>query len=62
MGISIPSTQYIVALANFFGVSTDYLLELSNTATISVAGLSKKDIAAIVEIIQCLKEKGYREE
>ena len=28
MGISVPSTQYIVELANIFKVSTDYLLGL----------------------------------
>ena len=26
MGISVPSTQYVVELANLFKVSTDYLL------------------------------------
>ena len=30
MGISAPTTQYIVALAKLFHVSTDYLLGLEN--------------------------------
>ncbi len=55
MGISIPSTQYIVELALFFNVSTDFLLDLSQTATVSVEGLSDREIASILEIIQCYR-------
>ena len=57
MGISVPSTQYIVILAKFFNVSTDYLLGLSDTSTISVDGLSDREIASLVEIINCYKSK-----
>ena len=55
MGISTPSTQYIIILAKFFNVSTDYLLGLSDTATISVEGLSDREIASLAEIIECYK-------
>lgn len=58
MGLSVPSTHYIVEIALFFGVSTDYLLDLEGTSTISVEGLSDREIASIVEIIQCYKQKG----
>ncbi len=57
MGISVPSTQYIVYLAQFFGVSTDYLLGVENSAVVSVAGLNDREIAAVVEIVQCLRSK-----
>lgn len=57
MGISTPSTQYIIILAKFFNVSTDYLLGLSDTATISVEGLSDREIASLTEIIECYKLK-----
>ncbi len=57
MGISVPSTQYVVKLAEFFAVSTDYLLDVPQTAAVSVEGLSEKEIAAIVDIIECLKNK-----
>lgn len=57
MGISVPSTQYVVLLAKFFEVSTDYLLDLPQTATISVEGLTEREIASLVEIIQCYKNK-----
>lgn len=56
MGISTPSTQYVVELALFFGVSTDYLLDLNKTATVSVEGLNDREIASVVEIIQCYKD------
>jgi len=57
MGISVPSTQCIVALANTFGVSTDYLLGVDATATVSVAGLSDADVALIARIAAHLKAK-----
>ncbi len=57
MGISVPSTQYIVALARFFDVSTDYLLDLPRTATVSVDGLTEREIASVVEVINCYKSK-----
>ena len=56
MGISIPSTQYVVELALFFGISTDYLLDLQKTATVSVEGLDDREISSVVEIINCLRK------
>ncbi len=57
MGISVPSTQYIVELAHIFHVSTDYLLGVNTTSTISVAGLSDKDVELINSIILHLKSR-----
>lgn len=56
MGISVPSTQYIVALAYIFRVSTDYLLGVNATSTISVAGLTDQDIEIVSKLITHLKE------
>lgn len=56
MGITVPSTQYIVELSLLFSVSTDYLLDMPVTQTVSVEGLSDREIASIVEIINCYKE------
>ena len=56
MGISIPSTQYIVELAQLFNVSSDYLLGISKTSTISVNGLSEEEIAALHGVINCFKK------
>ena len=57
MGISVPSTQYIVELACLFHVSTDYLLGVDTSAAVSVAGLSEKDVQLIHHIIHHLREK-----
>lgn len=57
MGISVPSTQYIVELAYIFRVSTDYLLGVDTTSTVNVAGLSEKDIALVNALISHLRER-----
>jgi transcriptional regulator with XRE-family HTH domain len=53
MGLSVPSTQYVVELAKAFHVSTDYLLGMEGTATVSVEGLSEKEVSALMEVIRC---------
>ena len=57
MGVSVPSTQYIVELAYIFSVSTDFLLGVDTTATINVSGLSDKDIELINSIVLHLKNR-----
>lgn len=57
MGISVPSTQYIVELAHIFKVSTDHLLCVDNSASISIAGLSEKDIQLVHNIISHLRDR-----
>ncbi|MBQ7364393.1 MAG: helix-turn-helix transcriptional regulator, partial [Clostridia bacterium] len=37
MGITVPSTLYIVKLAQMFHVSSDYLLGIPESSTISVS-------------------------
>ena len=56
MGLSVPSTQYIVELAKKFEVSTDYLLGLEETSTISVKGLTQKQVSILVETAECFRE------
>lgn len=60
MGISVPSTQYVVELANIFKVSTDYLLGVDTSASISVSGLTENDIQLVHGIISHLKNKNNR--
>ena len=57
MGISVPSTQYVVELAHIFKVSTDYLLGVDTTSSISVAGLTEKDVEIINTLILHLKNR-----
>jgi transcriptional regulator with XRE-family HTH domain len=54
-GLSIPSTNYIVELSKLFGVSTDYLLGISEQANINVAGLNAKDVALLSELASRLR-------
>ena len=56
MGISVPSTQYIIELSRLFDVSSDYILGISKTATISVSGLTEKEVSSIINIIDCYRE------
>ena len=57
MGISVPSTQYVVELAHLFKVSTDYVLGVDNSASVSVTGLTEKDIQVVHALISHLKAK-----
>lgn len=56
MGLSVPSTQYIVELAKKCGVSTDYLLGMENTSSISVKGLTEKQVSVLLDTIECFRE------
>ncbi len=57
MGISIPSTMYVVELARLFGVSTDYLLGVHHGAVLDVSGLDDEAIRILNEMVQYLKDK-----
>lgn len=58
MGLSVPSTQYIVELAKNFNVSTDYLLGMKDTSTISVKGLTQRQVSVLLDTIECFKNIG----
>ena len=55
LGISVPSTQYIVELSALFNVSTDYLLGVDRTETLSLAGLAEEDIRLVYQIVDHLR-------
>jgi transcriptional regulator with XRE-family HTH domain len=59
MGISVPSTQYIVELAQLFCVSTDYLLGVDSNAPLNTDGLTEDDIHMIYELINYLRKKNF---
>ena len=59
MGISVPSTQYLVELANIFRVSTDYLLGMKTSAAVSVEGLTKEDVEMVYALINHLWRKNH---
>ncbi len=57
MGISVPSTAYVVELANYFRVSTDFILGQKNAITIATDGLTEEDIRLIYQLIEHLKNR-----
>lgn len=56
MGISTPSTAYIVELSQLFKVSTDYLLGLSNNIFLDVSTLTEREVQMLYELVQYFKE------
>ena len=57
MGVSVPSMHYVVELSLLFNVSTDFLLDMPNTSSVSTEGLSSREIASVIEIIECYRER-----
>lgn len=57
LGISVPSTQYLVELADIFKVSADYLLGIGSSASVSVSGLTDDDIQLVHGLIAHLRKK-----
>ena len=55
MGLSVPSTQYVVDLALFFTVSSDFLLGIDSSFTLNVEGLSDDDICMLRALIERLR-------
>ncbi len=52
MGISIPSTQYVVELAQIFKVSADYILGISRDNIINIASLTEEQTKIIFSLIK----------
>lgn len=57
MGISAPTTQYVVAMAKLFHVSTDYLLGMESTLQFSVEGYTQEEIRLIFDMIRYFDEQ-----
>ena len=52
MGISAPSTSWLVELSNLFHVTTDYLLGLDDCITIRTNTLSYRAVTAILNTVE----------
>ena len=57
MGISVPSTSYLVELSTLFHVSTDYLLGLKQNATLDISGLTQEEIRIVNDLVQYFNSK-----
>ena len=51
MGISVPSTTYLIELALLFHVSTDFLLGLEQNNTIDISTLSEREAILVYELV-----------
>ena len=61
MGISTPSTPFIVELSKIFHVTTDYLLGLDDCVTIRTDNLTEREISAILNIVEVFCERNNDE-
>ena len=52
MGLSMPTTQYIVALAKLFHVSADYLLGMKTDLSISLNEYSEEEVNLIFTMLK----------
>lgn len=52
MGLSTPTTQYIVAFAKLFHVSTDYILGMEQEYAISMRDYSEEEISLVLNMLR----------
>lgn len=57
MGISVPSTMYIVELANLFSVSADYLLGLDHRAVLDISGLDDDSVKILNDMVRYMRDR-----
>ena len=57
MGISVPSTQYIIEMSRIFHVSTDYIMDVDTYATLSIKGLDDDEIRMVHALIEHFRKK-----
>ena len=53
----VPSVDMLINISKFFKVTTNYLLELTDSDSVSLKGLSDKETAHIKMLIDDLKNK-----
>lgn len=56
LGISVPSTKYVIELAHLFSVSADYLLEIGHKEVLDISGLDD-DSVKILTYMACYMRK-----
>ncbi len=56
MGLSAPSTPFLVEISKIFSVTTDYLLGLDECITIRTDGLSDRETSAVLNIVEAFHE------
>lgn len=57
MGLSSPTTQYVIEMAKLFHISADYLLEIDNTETIRLDGFSPAQKQLLQTLVQYFNDE-----
>lgn len=52
MGLSTPTTQYIVALSKLFHVTADYILGTEPDQSLSLRGYSEDEVALLLNMMR----------
>ena len=61
MGISTPSTTYLVELSQIFHVSIDYLLGLDKIVSLDITGLDTEQVRILTDLAEHFrKEKNVK--
>ncbi|KAI4447558.1 hypothetical protein C823_002077 [Eubacterium plexicaudatum ASF492] len=57
MGISVPSTMYIVELAQLFSVSADYILGLESRAVLDISELDDESVKILNDMVRYMRDR-----
>ncbi len=57
-GIGEPSLNTLIRIADFFGVTTDYLLGVNQGKTVNVSDLTDTQVEVLHRLIKEFREKG----
>lgn len=52
MGVSTPTSQYVVAMAELFHVQADFLLGINDELTLSLGGYSTEEVELIFGLLK----------
>lgn len=57
MGISTPSTAYLVELSQIFHVSIDYLLGLDKNVSLDITGLDTEQVRILTDLAEHFRKE-----
>ncbi len=52
MGLSAPTTPYVVAMAKLFHVSADYLLGIESELSLSLAQFTEEEVSLVYQLLR----------
>ena len=57
MGLSTPTTQYVVELSRLFHVSTDYILGIEPEISLSLRGYSTEEVRLVQDLLKYIDSR-----